>query len=333
MLFSLFFIACNQKDNNDKISSVHELKSTHLNFNELPVGIFLGRPSQILVKDSLFFITDRIDEKLISVFDVKKNKLVKRIFSVGQGPNDLLWPITTKIENNILSIFERQNGRYREYEVQGLLIKDSISCIRQIIFENSDRIVETSEGFVCSGFYNEGIFCLFNDTGKVINYLDPFEGKLDNFKVPDRFKIGQGVFTFNKNTNILTIATYFTGDIFIYKFNNDNSIQKKHITIGGKSLEDINSAIYFNDNTIYHSYDICSAGNYTYILYMGLMIKDREKNSKRYILQFDNIGNLKEVYNVDIPIESFCVNNNYIYAISLTPNGEYAIFKSSISVN
>ena len=323
-LFVFLFIAIDCNHCNTK--NIQDLDYTNITFSELPLDVFLGRPLQILVKDSLFFITDRTDEKLITIFDYKNNKLIKRIFSIGQGPNDLLWPIITSLDNNLLSIFERQNGRYRQYKIQDLLNSDSISCVNEIIFENSDRLAQTKNGFVTSGFYDRDVYCLLNKKGEIIHYLDPFDGKFNALNIAEKFKVEQGVLNFCKQTNMLVIATYFTGDIFIYIFNDKNdSFEKKSISLTNKKITTNNSDMNFNENTIYHSSDICSANNTIYVLYNGFPMKERAINPDRYILSIDSEGKLKKIFKTRQNIEAIYVADNCIYAISVNKDGEYVV--------
>ena len=54
---------------------------------------FVGNPYDIVLRDNLLIYYDRYDGKLLSTFDLKKNRIKERFLSEGNGPGEVVAPL------------------------------------------------------------------------------------------------------------------------------------------------------------------------------------------------------------------------------------------------
>lgn len=311
------------------IESFNDLKSQDILLEKDSLSFFLGRPSKIFEKNGKINIVDLYEDETTTIYDCEADTLIGRFFKIGQGPHDTSWPIQINASSNIFSIYERQSGKYREYDLTDLVSNKNYSLVKELTFEMSDQLIKTPFGFICTGMFESGLINFYDQHGFLINNLDPFRGKLDIItEIGDRFYIGQGLMSYGKKDNTFLYATYFTGDIFVYDYSNNDISEKKHIKIGKEIIKEDQLHYEIDREYLYHVLDVDNSNNNFYILYSLNPLKDDLKN---YLLKINMNGEIENCYHIDKQIERFFVSDDdsYIMGIIINNNGEYEINKAN----
>ncbi len=90
LLVSLFFIACSENTNKDNKNDNLQINET-LNFKKFNWSNenILLQPTKIIKMGRYLIVYDKYEGKHISIIDIKKKKIVKRVVKAGRGPNEL----------------------------------------------------------------------------------------------------------------------------------------------------------------------------------------------------------------------------------------------------
>lgn len=300
--------------------------------------VFLGRPSEIAYMDSFLLISDNMNETLLDIYDLKGDSMFSRVLNVGQGPDELLSPITVEVseEEHELYILQRQNSQMNTYSFYDLM-QGKFQPQKSVNLQDADRAIAVCNGFLASGFYEDGTFHLFDTNGKKLASIDIYPSYIQELKdIYEKYKLGQGYFAYNHNSHVLVFAFYFTGDVFFYSMEGNQLFQQNYFSFGNgkikRKIESLKSNINIEGDDIVYSYGAYNAGNYFYILYSGKTLKEEQSSKKGdYILKFDLEGNFICKYKHDFPVIDMCfANNGDFYAISQSENLEYNIITFSL---
>lgn len=308
---------------------------------EMPVDSFLGNPYQIIkVRDKLV-IADVIDEKLIHIYDLGKQEIVKQIFSKGSGPNDLLLPIyINTIDTNTISVFQRQSSIYTEYNVSDLLQGNLNPSVR-ITFPESDNIKKLSNNlFIGNGLFKDGAMGVYYKDGNLFKYWDTYPSFINNLSNPSqKFQIGQQYFTVNSLNNFLITASIFTGHIQFFNINNQleiNKIKEFKTSLSSieQRIENVKDIKLKSEDIVYYE-DITSTDSFFYILYCGNSMNKKETKENNYILQFDFKGEPIQALKTNKRIFKFCVSDDdsELYAIALDEDMSHNIIRFDLPRN
>ena len=207
---------------------------------------------------------------------------------------------------------------------------------KSVNLQDADRAIAVCNGFLASGFYEDGTFHLFDTNGKKLASIDIYPSYIQELKdIYEKYKLGQGYFAYNHNSHVLVFASYFTGDVFFYSMEGNQLFQQNYFSFGNgkikRKIESLKSNINIEGDDIVYSYGAYNAGNYFYILYSGKTLKEEQSSKKGdYILKFDLEGNFICKYKHDFPVIDMCfANNGDFYAISQSENLEYNIITFS----
>lgn len=325
----------NGYNNTQKIRFIEDLKTQEIKFEKINYNnLFLGRPGQIIESDNKIILVDLFEGKAATFYNTTTDSLIGRYFNIGQGPNDVSWPIDLDITSDLHSIYERQTGRYREYNPDSLLLNNSYEFSRYLRFDLANQLIKTNFGFICTGWFEPGLINLYNKGGDLINNFDPFVGRLsDDIETDHRFMVGQGVMSYINHSNSFLYATYFTGDIFIYKYVNEDLTEKEHIILGKEILNEDRKHYEVREEYMYYVLDIDSSDRYHYLLYTSN--PKTGKRESQHILKIDEFGKIVTCYQFKKQVEKFYVSDNDSYFLGVVENddGEYEINKAWLSNN
>ncbi|WP_196940243.1 BF3164 family lipoprotein [Sphingobacterium pedocola] len=327
----IFFLSCNkQTENTQKILENAKLLHT----NEIDVDFLLGRPNQITIGDNRLVITDNIDEKALAFYDIKSGTFIGRRIGIGQGPNEVIPPLLLprSSESEVLSIIQRQNGRYTEHNIPNLA-KENFVPNRSLEFENIDRLTQTNSGFIVSGPYEEGSIRILDRVGGIIKSQNIYPHYINDLNQPaDRYVYGQGHIAYNRKNDVLAFASYFTGEASFYKLVGDSLEILKNFDFSLPSelrnrIAHSTGSASLKDSDMEYFSDIYSTSNHFYLLYTGIAMKDKNSASNSYIFKFSKEGQLLDTYKTDKKIISFCVQDDDSkgYGVALSEDMDYIL--------
>jgi len=343
-LISIFLIllsSCKDKDNNELGIIFNNFKT--IECYNLELEETLGRPSGLNIIDDYLIYADIIEENILTFYDTTKDKIVKRAFTKGQGPNDILMPIRVGInkQNKSIYILQRQNGLYREYDLTELLNNNNVDAICYFNFPNADYIKKSRFGYITGNMhYENGSIAMYDKTGALkstANVYPEYFNVMTN--VSNKYRIGQGPIGYIESST-LVFASLFTGEIKFYHINdNDYSIipiESYYIKTTSSDFksrvenEPQNTPILETD--IEHFTEIYTTNEYVYILYSGETMVSRINNNTKhsYILKFDIEGKPVECYKTNRKLLNMCISddNTVVYGISLSDDLDYIITKA-----
>ena len=330
------FFSCTNKVDNTKEMLKNAIP---LQTKELEIDFFLGKPSQITICNDVLVITDNIEEKVLAFYDIQDNLFIGRGLTVGQGPNEVITPLllSRSSESKTLSIMQRQDGHYMEYDVE-ILSEGDATPNRSLNLENTDRFVQTANGFITSGPNEGGSINILNATGEIIKNQNIYPRYVNDLEQIDaRYVYGQGHIAYNKENNVMAFASYFSGEASFYRLRKDSleklnefdfslspSFRNRIKNSTGRAKIERTDIEYFSD--------IYATPNYFYALYTGMQRRDKEAGADSYVFKFSVLGELIACYKVDHRILSLCVqgNDEKMYAIGFSEDMDYVLIEAKL---
>lgn len=336
----LFFLvlSCADKKSGKDIDSIDDVVTHLIHGEELVMDLFLATPYQIEIMDSLLIIMDKVDDRVIVMYDVKNNRVVNRVIKEGQGPDEILQPISMNLslDNKSLAIFQRQNGAYGEYNLADL-VNSNISPMNKLNFKLADRIVEVNDGFLATGPYENGMFTMWDKKGTLLNTINIYPDYIQSIEDPmSRYRLSQGHIAYNKKAKTIAFAGYFTGDIAFYRLSDNNLLEIEKFSFGNNRLKKKivrTGNINIEREDIVHCYGINSTADYFYILYSGESMGNSQHAKKNYVIKYSAKGEFVECYRTDVPLVSICISerDDKLYAVSLSESLDYVIMQFDLN--
>ncbi|MDR1335835.1 MAG: TolB-like 6-bladed beta-propeller domain-containing protein [Tannerella sp.] len=129
----------------------------------------LGITMQLVKHDSLLLLNDFRGDTLIHVFNVKNGRLLTKLVSVGNGPDEMKSPLEIYIRKNRLYIHYRQVATLYSLSLDSLLLPDrklkkhfQASGETSVLFPLSDSL------FIAAGYFQQR-YAVFNHCGEKVH--------------------------------------------------------------------------------------------------------------------------------------------------------------------
>lgn len=326
------FCACSS----DKPTDFHEFPATELTFQEIPIEPLLGYPQQIhIVGDSLLVINDRVEGHAVLLYNLNDSSYVRTV-SIGQGPGEVTNPNWIDLAGDSLNVLSRNSGILNRYALSDLQ-QDIIDRHHSINLQRAERAVQTGDGYVAMGFYQDENeephpFRVFDANGQFMQDLDWYEGfpKGDAFR---KFIHFQGRIGYHPGRNTLMAAPDYASNIWFYTQKDGQWEKSASFLIGDGRLEDAAGEGDYSDETrfIRKALDICTDGDYFYYLHEDMNMKEgRTLNGCHYVLRFRADGKFDKLYKVDESVNAICASGRTLYALFIGQSGEYTLGKTQI---
>ncbi|WP_373250598.1 BF3164 family lipoprotein, partial [Bacteroides thetaiotaomicron] len=335
MLFVVIMSCTSKEVNKSHIVDISSLKGIELNFIEYPIEPMLGNPYEIEYIEPYLIMDNLVDDKVLLIYNVNNDSYVNTL-SVGNGPDDILFPIEIQVKDQEVYIMERQSGKCRKYLLSALL-HDSVSNFKETMLSRSDRMAKTNDAYIGSGIYDSGMICIFNEESKVLKEVDIYPDYFDALKDSGRkYKLGQSRLCFNAKHNRLILAPLFLNSINIYSYQHNDLEKVDSLTIGKNLLKkrilENEGNVDIEGTDIYHCVDVCCSKDFFYVLYNGAKMEKKNDNTLMYILKLAMDGTLSKKYNVNSRIRNICVSEDdtKMYAILLNEDLDYVVAKTEL---
>lgn len=185
LLFVLFQLACNEPSKRNE--DFEFLKSETLSIDSKT----LKNPIEIFIVDSFLIISDSYDDNLISIYDLKSNKLIKRvlntekynsIFHIKQRNNKFTF-LDTK--DNTIYLFNfnnlyQNNNNFSAISINKLLQNQSIFLYSPILLSNGS--------IISNGNFNFGKFIFIKNGFPKYYFKYPIDSQSNHIYDSDRIK-------------------------------------------------------------------------------------------------------------------------------------------------
>ncbi len=277
-------------------------------------------------QDSILIVENRkyADVCFLELYNLKHNNILKRMFRLGNGPNELL-SANFYLNKNILTVIDVIKDQAVFVNIDSVLQSPSYRAAPMRYFPHSPVAVQYKRNQLLV----ENPYC-FKDEKLGIDYKEP------RFIVYDKNSIyidknnyeyytwnvttsGQLITNYQKNRIVygglhLPIIEIYDTDLKLLKKiqGPDNLLPDYRITGG----EDESNEILFKKDYIPYSYlSFCASNDFFYLVYMGdyyLVEKKEIEDYPLWIFQFDWNGNF---------IDSYLIGR-YVSNISLSADGK-----------
>ena len=155
IICAILFSGCKSSKTANNLTSIESYPAQTLSLQKLPIASFIGRPAQILIKDSLYLINDVVGQKALLIYNWKQQREIGRYLYVGNGPNEIILPVDFNIFGDTLAVFQRSNSTYKLFDLKRMISTDSLLASRRVEFDiRTDRAVATPEKFIASGYFD-----------------------------------------------------------------------------------------------------------------------------------------------------------------------------------
>ncbi|GHT66347.1 hypothetical protein AGMMS50239_27680 [Bacteroidia bacterium] len=317
--------------NNEDLEII-KLEGTIMPFDDL-----IMHPVAIDIKESLLLLKNRSTDYIYDIFDLdNNNKKINECFMFGQGPNDFIYPMVVPSNDTNIWIYDQPNANLREYTLHSITTEKFPRVVKNLRFEGAvlgkAAIIQNNNVLVSTNFNPAIRFRLYNDKGEIEDSIGKYpELTTSNMSEIEKIMNLKNDFTTNFKDRIF-ICYYYTDFIEVYDYQG-NVIKRMH---GPDQVEPVLEqknagggfvgASSVRDRTYKCYSSPVQAGKEVFALYFGELYQDyQEKDSK--ILVFDWDGNPLRMYELNIPIFTFTVDeeNKIIYGITNSP--EYRIIK------
>lgn len=285
--------------------------------------LFLGSPSELIIKDSILLICDRFENRLLTLVDIKNNRFIGRIITEGRGPGEAIPPLRMSFWGNNLNAFQPQAGRLNIYD-------GDLNFYKQISFsDHTENIKQMRDSFIGIGIFEQGHFHIYNADGEMISKAGEFPYGGEKMDPVARFILYQGCLTSSKDGRYFSYGYAYSDILEFYELKGSEAmLLKKH---GEKDVKGKYTNRLELDNDCLMGYKGAYGGDkYCYTLYLGKTFEENKHNKywAANIIVFDWKGNHVKSYKLNVPILSFCVDekNETIYGLS-RKDDEYVIMK------
>ncbi|MBU4268612.1 MAG: TolB-like 6-bladed beta-propeller domain-containing protein [Acidobacteria bacterium] len=291
--------------------------------------IFRVTESEMLVKDDLLILKNRIDPNMFMLYKLPELKLIRSFGKMGQGPGEFTYPslVSSEERDRLFYIFEGTKGRiyYLDHENKiGELpfkLPDFLSGETQAHFLNDHELV-----------YAAGI-----PKGKAIFYANYSGGQVAHKQVYElsfskkhrNWGAYLGCFAASKKRNRLVyVYKYFKRLVFLNLA--ANMVRIVEFAGAGPKAGDVVSMM--SPEHVTHYWTLSAGEKYLYLSYSGrtpLQVMKEIKNSNGYIFieQFDWNGNPIRKFRLD-HWGRFCVDekNSKLYLLSITEDDPFVVY-------
>ncbi|GHT65360.1 hypothetical protein AGMMS50239_24950 [Bacteroidia bacterium] len=314
-----FFSNCTQ----NKEKSTLEFKiSEDIECFTIPYPDILGISMQLLKNDSLLLINDFRGDSLIHIFDVNNQNLLRKLISVGNGPNELISPLEIHIHNNNLYIYCRQRFFLYSMLTDSLLDGSKNMIKRFQTPSEASRLFPLSDSlFISSGYYQKR-YALFDGSGvKTLEFGEypAYWSNEEQIPVEARAMFHQVNFEKHPTSSLFLGYSSHVLDIYDYSSKIDCATLVKRIPMGKYNYTFTTGQILSAEKGADVEKGIVSvscSSKYIYIVYNSKKNNSEKKDSQIYVIDWD--GNPIKVLNPQKNITCLYIdekeNKGYIIA-------------------
>lgn len=326
-ILSVLLFGC--KSSSEKGITTVCLTHEEIKLPEMMVGV----PGSIQRLGDGLLIMDLKSDSVLHYVDLKEKKYVGKFGAVGQGPDEFI---------HLRRLHPAQGKAVYGYDMSKLEMKvmtpDSSGIrIEKVRFDSSDRwafdvIPYGQNRFVANGCFGNSMFAILDSLGNQVDLAGEYPYKDESEKTisaQNRALAYQGILRVTPKGR-LAFATSMSKMLFLYDIQEDRLIQRKVIidsygeykpdTSGGEG----SYSVVHNGNLPYCYNDLSVTEDRIYALYSGRTYKEYglAEFECAYIYVYDWEGNQQALYELDIPLLCFCVDEQArcIYGMANHPD-------------
>ena len=341
LIISLFLFSCHREYAGyqgadifgfEDFKKIEKLQGKVLNFDTLVM-----QPTEVHVLDSILFIVESMDDKLVHLYNLNTRKQIGTRITHGQGPQDMILPVVVSMNKDTLYLADMMLSTLRKYSMDDFLINDSPSYISEVKLEK--------RMYIDAAILNDKIWAYLYVDSCILSEFDLMDGKqtsgglqfpqstikYSDVERRDAFYMSVA----SNDIDRMTIAYSYT-DLLEFYNGKGELVRRIHgpelffsyfqefrdgRAITTKMDRERNREAYFSPYWVKDS---------LFVLYDGERVNapDHDSNSN-WLFTFTKDGKPEIAYQLDIPLFRCCVDSKArkIYGISIYP--EYQIVEYS----
>lgn len=325
LLFVTFFFAqCTSI--NDDIGYTFDVKE-QLFLERIEYPELLGNPMQIFCVDSVLLINDFYGDSLVHVYNLKTQKVERKLIRKGIGPNELLPPLELQLSGDKLWIYSRPlhsmtQMLLSEFNDGGTLVK------KGVLDGKADCFVPISgENLIFSGLWDKR-YAFFNvSEGSLIEfgeYPDLWYQEED-FSSIVKAMFHQSRFAVNTKREKFASCSYFVLELFDYNSKTSNIPELKlRKQLGAYEYDYIDTDVVetrMRENCGLASVDVVAGEEYLYVL-----TQDAANKKNRNIMVLDWDGNPVKLLTFGKRIICFSMDEERGMGYCIVEDPEYDLY-------
>jgi hypothetical protein len=332
--FGLLCLSCTQSKREIVFPQTENVKVTLLGDSSI-----IGIPLDMAKYHNFLLIGDFYGDSLIWVFDVSKNKMMKRWVGKGRGPDEFQSPIQMVFIDSILTIQGRSLFTFGKFHInRSSLTLESVESFVHVPTDVDRLYPLSADIYIASGRFKEGRYALLNHEGKIVSHFGTYpnykagEDRIPNFP---KFMFHQSMFTYNFKSERLASTTAHVLE-FINFSESPPKIEKQILLSNYDYTYDSTDEWAFAqavDNTQIGVTYVCSTENYIYLVYDPNIENDSDKRAENnQIWIFDWDGNPIKKIQPDVHIRNIFVEDDdkTVYCTVDAPDPAIAFFEITI---
>jgi hypothetical protein len=332
LLTVAFLYACTGDKKPDFLQHATTLQGETVN-----IDCLIGHPYEIVCMDSLLIFSDPYDQKVLTLFDIKNERLVGRFLSVGNGPGEVILPVRLfEVSKKELGVFLPQSGYVYLFELPEMELREKIFFEDRPVF-----LKKTGDYYVGTGVFGDDDrhhrYHLYDAAGRLNHTAGeyPFRGKDTRMSAYHRFGLYQGLLCASPYKNFFAQGSAFCDNLEFFRIREaQSSLTKKYETYDA-DVELRDRGINRMENTVSGYTWAYGAEQYCYFFYCGKSRSEmaRKKDFKNHIIVFDWNGNHVRTFETNINIQTFCVDEtgHVMYSTALI-EGEFVIMRFPLEI-
>ena len=307
-----------------------KLAGTIIEFNDT-----IWNPVGIDVKDTLLFLKNHLTEYVYDVYNLNNNEKINECLTIGQGPDEFIYPIIAQSMDTGVWIFDRGKARLKEYLVSDLLSKRHPVSIKDISLRNnaSENVAVLPNGNIVASvnLLPAGGFDLYDSKGIFLDSIGKFpEFTSGTLSATEKVLFFRSKFTTNL-INRIFVSYLHTDLIEIYDYEG-NLIKRIHgphqyqLVMTLHSGGGVSGASTVRGQTRACYTSPVHAGNEVFVLYCGELWEEYQERFFKIIV-FDWDGKPLRMYELDTHLFTFTVDSEHKIIYGITNSPELRIIK------
>jgi hypothetical protein len=283
------------------------------------------------VSNGKLLIRNLISENLLTEYDLQKNKKIKDVLEIGDGPNEFSKIISFRsISDKRISIYEKDRFRYNLVE----LSNEKITNIQRFpkLDTEISNLIGTEDYFISSGYFSKR-FSMTKLNGDSNILFGDYPDIKQEIREESKGLFFQGYGTLNINKETFVFATNSIPVIDFYKLaDNEPELIKRVEYPYDLHFEDISNgglvSVRYSDKHKFGFRSITSSDKLVFILYSGKSkITDGNEFSSGneiHVYTFEGTPLVKMIFDLPLNVIRLDAKMNVLYALS--PMSDDAIY-------
>lgn len=334
LLCAIFLSSCTAEAHN-KVSTFNFTEAIPTKGTVLNINVDLMMPRRLFLFDDELFLIDKYDGHHLTRISMRDMSCERMAIS-GNGPNEFIRidALYQNTENKTICIYDNLKQVFSIYDyTRGWEFNDKtlIDNIKVLPQNKMYSLVPYKDQFVVNGIFGHQMFALLKPDFSIMGTFGRYPGDASLLGSYEFYLKNQTIIHTSEDDRCFVAAGFYNdwlsfyhekaGKLVLQKeyFSYDSELSTMTMSTGNATQ----STCVETDKTIRAYRDICSTGNYIYVLYWGVpALQMYNDGNECYVFKFNYEGELCKSYVIDGLLSTIAVDGNdeIMYAVTLADN-------------